>query len=86
MYLARVATGTRYATLQHNNLGYDMFWVVEKRAYSVNRIVIACAVTLRDLSKLDSSLEYVLCERVHAVRILFNVSITYGRSKIRTCP
>ena len=82
----RVATGTRYATLQHN-LGYDMFWVVGKSAYSVNRIIIACAVTCRELSNLTSSLGYVLCEPFHAVRILFNLSITLERSKMRiTCP
>ena len=49
-----MATGTRYATLQRN-LGYDMFWVVGKSAYSMNQIVIACLVTFRDLSKLTSS-------------------------------
>ena len=70
-----MAAGTRYATLQHN-LGYDVFWVVGKSAYSLNGIVIACVVTFRDLSKLISSLGYVLCELVHAVRMLFNLSIT----------
>ena len=70
-----MVTGTRYATLQHN-LGYDMFAVVGKSEYSVNIIVIACVVTFRDLSKLTSSLGYVLCEPVHAVRMLFNLSIT----------
>ena len=70
-----MATGTLYATLQHN-LGYNMFWVVGKSAYSVNRIIIACVVTFRYLSKLTSILGYVLCEPVHAVRLLFNLSIT----------
>ena len=50
-----MATGTRYATLQHN-VRHDMFWVVEKSAYSVARVVIAFVVTLRDLSKLTSRL------------------------------
>ena len=71
----RVATGTRYATLQHN-LGYDMCWVVVKSAYSVSRIIISCDVTSRDLSILTSSLGCVLCEPVHAVRMLLNLSIT----------
>ena len=64
-----MATGTRFATLQHN-LGYDMLLVAGKNAYSVNRIIVtACVVTFRDLSKLNSGLGYVLCEPVHhAVR------------------
>ena len=64
-----------------------MFWVVEKSAYMVNRINIACVVTLLDISKLDSSLGYVLCKRVYAVRMLFKLSIAYGRSKMQiACP
>ena len=66
---------TLRSTLRHN-LGYDMFWVVGKSALRVNIIVIACVVTFRDLSKLTSGLGYVLCEPAHAVRILFNLSIT----------
>ena len=63
-----MATGTRYATLQHN-LGYDMLSVAGRSSYSVIIIVIACVVTFRDLSKLNSGLGYVLCEPVHhAVR------------------
>ena len=64
-------------TLQQS-LGYDRFWVVEEGAYSVNQIAVACVVTLRDLSKLTSSLGYILCEPVHAVELhmLFNLSIT----------
>ena len=71
----RVATGTRYATLQ-NNLGYDMFLVIGKSAHSVNSIVIAGVVTFGDLNKLTSNLGYVLREPVHATRMLFNLSIT----------
>ena len=78
----KMSTGTRYTTLQHN-LGYDMFWVVEKCAYSVDRNVIACVVTFRDLSELTSSLGCALCEPVHAVRMIFNLSTTKGRSKVR---
>ena len=63
----RVATGTRYATLQHN-LGYDLFLAIGKSAYSVNRIDIACVGTFRDLSNLICSLGCVLCEPVHAAR------------------
>ena len=59
---SRVATGTRYATLQHN-LGYDMFLVVGKSAYSVNRIVIACVVIFRDLSKVTSGLGMCFANR-----------------------
>ena len=40
---------TLRSTLRHN-LGYDMFGVVEKGAYSVNHFVFACVVTLRELS------------------------------------
>ena len=62
-----MATGTRYATLQYN-LGYGMLLVAGKSAYSVNKDVIACVVTFRDLSKLKSGLGYMLREPVHAIR------------------
>ena len=62
-------------TLQHN-LGHDTFWVLDKRVYSVNRIIIARVFTLRDLHILAFRLGYALCEPVRVVRMLFNLSIT----------
>ena len=59
-----------------------MFWVVGKSAYSVNRIVIACVVTFRDLSKFTSVLGmcfvnrfilYSCCSIVHNLRAFQNV-------------
>lgn len=55
--------------------GVTYFMILE-RVYGVNRIVIACAITLRDPSELAYSLGCVLSEPVHSLRMLFKLSIT----------